>query len=92
MLVARMKNSAASRAVFPGVPVTFSSSIDATKVEKVLVVSSFHKAIIGGSFTNHVFDISNLPKDSVNTVIAGTSASVKINKFADVKVAFMYSQ
>ena len=39
-----------------------------------------------------MFGISNLPKDYINTVIEGTSASVKINKAAEVKVAVMSFQ
>ena len=37
-----------------------------------------------------MFDISDLPKDDVNTVIAGTSESVKITKATEIKVAVMY--
>ena len=36
-----------------------------------------------------MFDISDLPKDDVNNVIAVTSESVNINKAKDFKVAFM---
>ena len=38
VLVARMKKAAAASSVGPGVQVTFSLEIDATKVEKVLNV------------------------------------------------------
>ena len=92
VLLARMKNTAAASAVSPGVPFTFYLSIDATKVAKVIEVSASHKSIICGAFPNHVFDISNLPKDDVNNVIAGTSELVKINKATEVKVSAMYFQ
>ena len=70
----------------------FSLSIDATKAEKVLEVSASHKVIIGGTLPNHVFDISNLPKDEFNTIITGTSALVKTNKAKEVKVEVMSLQ
>ena len=89
VLVARTKKVAAASAVGPCVPVTFSLVIDATKVAKLLEVSASHKAIIGDAFPNHVFDISYLPKDDVNNVIAGTSESVNINKSMEVKVEVM---
>ena len=91
VLVAIIKKAAAASAVGPGVPVTFSLYIDATNVAKVLEMSALHKSIIGGIFPNHIFDISDIPKDDVNTVIPGTSASVKINKATEVKVAGMTS-
>ena len=84
-----MNKADADRAIGPGVPVTFSLAIYATKVATVLEVSASHKAIIAGAFQNHVFDISELPKDDVNNVIAGTSESVNINKSMEVKVEVM---
>ena len=75
--------------VSPGMPVTFSIAINATKAEKFIEVSAFHKAIIGGAFPNHEFDISNLPKYDVNSVISVTSLLVKINKAMEVKVTVM---
>ena len=89
VLVARMKKVASSSAVGPGVPVILSLAINGMKLAKVLEVSASHKAIIGGAFPNHVFDISNLPKDNVNNVIAGTSESVNINNAMEVKLAVM---
>ena len=91
-IVERMKKASAASAVGPGMPVTFSLDIDATKVEKVLEVSASNKETIGGAFPNHVFDISDLPKDDINNVIAGTSESVNINKATEVKVAVMSFQ
>ena len=87
-----MKKAAASSTFGPGVPVTFSLAIDATKVAKVLEASALHKSIIGGAFTNHVFDISDLTNDDIENVISGTSESVNINKSTEVKVAVMYYQ
>ena len=89
MLVARMKKLAEASSVGPGVLVTFSLAIDATKVEKVLEVSASHKAIISSAFPNHVFDISDFPKDDIDNFIAGTSESMNINKATEVKVAVM---
>ena len=85
-LLSRMNKADEASAVGSGVPVTFSIAINATKLEKGFEVSDSHKSIIGGAFPNHVFDISDLPKDDVNNVIAGTSSSVKINKSTEVKV------
>ena len=39
-----------------------------------------------------MFDISDLPKDDVNNVIAGTSEPVNINKATEIKVAVMSFQ
>ena len=89
VLVAIMNKSDTASAVGLGVPVTFYLDIDATKVEHFLEVSASHKAIIGDSFPNHVFDISNLPKDEVNTVISVTSALVKTNKATEFEVPVM---
>ena len=79
-----MKKAAEASVVDPGVPVTFYITINALKVSKVLEVSASHKSIIDGAFSNHVFHIYNIPKDEVNTVIAVTSASLKINKATEV--------
>ena len=87
-----MKKAAAASTVGSLVPGTFSLAIYATKVEKVLEVSASHKAIIGGAFPNHVFDISDLPKYDVNNVIAGTSESLNIKKAMEVKVAVVSFQ
>ena len=92
MLLARTKKAAAANTVGPGAPVTFYLAIDATKVEKVLDMSASQRAIIGGTLPNHVFNISDLPKDGVKAVISGTSASVKINKAAEVKVTVISFQ
>ena len=87
-----MNKADADRAIGPGVPVTFSISVNETKVTKVLKVSTSHKSIIGGVSPNHFFDISDLPKDDVNTIITGTSVSVKITKATEAKVSFMSFQ
>ena len=92
MLVARIKKEAVASAVGPGVSVPFYIAIDATKVARVIEVSDSYKAIIGGAFQNHMFDISDFPKDDFNTVIAGSSALVKINKVTEVKFAVMSLQ
>ena len=55
-------------------------------------MSSFHKAIIGGAFPNHVFDVSDLPKYDVNTVIAATSELVNINKAMKVNISVIFFQ
>ena len=55
-------------------------------------MSASHKEIIGGASPKYVFDISDLPKDDVNTVITGTSTLVKINKAKEVKVTDMSFQ
>ena len=92
VLVEGMKKADAASAVGTGVPVTFSLDIDATKLEKIIEVSDLNKVIIGGTFPNHVLDISDLPKYDVNNVIAGTSESVNINKATEVKVSVMSFQ
>ena len=92
VLVERTKKAAEASTFGPGVPVNFSLAIDATNLEKVLEVSASHKEIIGGAPPKYVFDISDLPKDDVNTVITGTSTLVKINKAKEVKVTDMSFQ
>ena len=89
VLVEIMKKADTASAVGPGVPVTFSLEIDATNFFEV---SDSYKEIIGGAFPNYEFNISDLPKDYVNNVIAGTSESVNINKSTEVKVAVMSFQ
>ena len=67
--------------------VTLSLAIYATKEATVLEFSASHKSIISGPFPNYVFNISDIPKDDVNNLIAGTSKLLNINKATAVKVA-----
>ena len=51
-----------------GDTVTFGVSIDATKVSKVLEVSSGFQAIIGGEYPKHFMDSKGRSKDQVTVV------------------------
>jgi hypothetical protein len=92
IIVNRMKNAMATRAIDDKTPVTFSLAIDATKVAKVLEVSSTYKAIIGGTHPNHMVSVNDLSEDDIAAILNGTSKSISIEDATEVKVAIMSLQ
>jgi hypothetical protein len=73
--------------------VTFAISIDATKVAKVLEVSSGFQAIIGGEYPKHFIDIKGKSKEQVTKVLDGTDDIMcKIAEATEIKVALLTFQ
>ena len=67
---------------------SFFVSIDASKVSKTLVLSTEHKAIIGGVHTNHVISVEGLDQDEVNNILAGE----KVENLYDLNTAILSFQ
>ena len=87
-----MTRAAATRTIDSDHHPAFTLAIDATKVAKLLEVSSFHKGVIGGAHPNQNIDISNLSKDNVDAILQGTFGSTEICEATEIKVAIMSFQ
>ena len=76
-----------------GGTVTFGISIDATKVAKILEVSSGFQAITGGEYPKHFIDIKGMSKDQVTMILDGKDdVMCKISQASEIKVALLTFQ
>ena len=91
-MITRMSN-AIQRRRLNDEPLSFSFSIDATKVPEVLEVSSAFRLILGGAYPHHKIPTSDKDAKEIKAILDKSAiGSTKIEKASEVKVLFMVFQ